>query len=368
MSIVVGAGRTRIEVRSLWFLLVYASEILDDLATPDREILLSGEHDNDLLDAVGLILVRDVEKRLRSMLAPNYERKTEALTRVRGRINHLGTARRRLMDSGRVLCSYSQHTVDLPRYRYMLVTLRLLAETTASNELLEGCARVSQLVERRGVRPIDPSRTDFAREQYGRHDAIDKTLVRLCALVRQMRLPEHSEGDIDVPVLQDDEAAQHKLRNLFETAVRNFYRFHLESKGYSVRARSRQWSDGVETSDHKFLPTLDIDALIRSNERQIVLECKFGPIFEQPRSFGAAALARQPKLKAGYVRQIFTYCEVFGSDALPTEGVVLAARVSDSPGRDLDLQLGQWPVRTREIDLTATPSDIRSALLSAIDQ
>lgn len=366
MSIVVGAGRTQIEVRSLWFLLVYASELLDDLASSDRQKLLSGESDNDLLDAIGVILARDVERRLRSMLAPGYESRLDALTRVRGRIDHLGTARRRLMDSGRVLCRYSLHTVDLPRYRFMLVTLRLLAATSDHQELSENCARVAQMIERRGVRPIDPTNAELAREQFGRHDVIDKNLLRMCRLVRQMRLPEHTKGEVDLPQLRNDEEAQHVLRRLFETAVRNFYRWQLKPQGYSVRSRSRSWTIDDTNPDHSFLPSLDVDALIRSADRQIVVECKFGPIFDRPRALDGATSTGRVKLKPSYVRQIFSYCEVFGRNEVPTDGVIIAARVAESPGRNLDLKLGTWPVRIREIDLTAMPSEIRRALLEAV--
>lgn len=366
MSIVVGAGRTQIEVRSLWFLLVYASDFLDDLASPDRQKLLSGESDNDLLEAIGVILARDVERRLRSMLAPGYETRVDALTRVRGRVDHLGTTRRRLMDSGRILCRYSLHTVDLPRYRFMLVTLRLLAATSNHQELSKNYARVAQMIERRGVRPIDPTNAELAREQFGRHDGIDKNLLRMCRLVRQMRLPEHSDGEVDLPLLRNDEEAQHVLRRLFETAVRNFYRWQLEPYGYSVRSRSKRWSNDETNPDHLFLPSLEVDALIRSEHRQIVVECKFGPIFDKPRDFNDASSTSRAKLKSGYVRQIFSYCEVFGRDVIPTEGVIIAAKVAASPGRNLDFKLGKWPVKVREIDLKEMPIVIRESLLEAV--
>lgn len=87
-----GEGRTRISVRSIWFLLLYSSEYLDKITGEERERILGGERDNDLLDALADVLATQVEARVRSMLARGYRARIEPLTRVRGRIDHLGTA------------------------------------------------------------------------------------------------------------------------------------------------------------------------------------------------------------------------------------------------------------------------------------
>lgn len=159
---VAGEGSTRIDIRSIWFLLLYASEFLQRLTREDRERLLRGQRDNDLLDALADVLAERVERRGRTMLARGYRRRIEPLTRVRGRIEHLGTARGQLMQSGRVLCRYDEQKVDLPRYRSMLVTLRRAARRAVTGEVRRRCLSTAQMLERSGVSPVDPTPAELA--------------------------------------------------------------------------------------------------------------------------------------------------------------------------------------------------------------
>lgn len=351
---VAGAGTTRISVRSAWFLLLYASDLLSRLTADEEEKLLGGERDNDLLDALADVLAGQVEARVRSMLARGYRRRTEPLTRVRGRIDHLGTARGRLMESGRILCRYEEQTVDLPRYRFMLVTLRRAARAAMSARVRRRCLTTAQMLERSGVSPRDATAAELSKEQYGHFDMADQKLISMSKLVRDMAAPEHASGSNHLPAVLRDE---HTLRRLFENAVRGFYHHHLGPKGYSVRAESREWPAKAAPDARAFIPRLNADVVVRGQGIQTVIECKFGPIFDW--RHGKAVL------KPGYVRQLYSYAAIFsrGFDG-ETQAVLLGALVDGSEGRDLNLVLDGIPFRVRQIDLSHRPTEIRSALLS----
>lgn len=352
-----GSGRTRIEVRSVWFLLMYASGVLDRIRGEVRERILSGEDDNDLLDALALLLANEASDRMRRMLAKGYRQRREVVTRVRGRIDHLGTARGRLMDAGRIQCTYSEQTVDLPRYRHILVTLRHAAVVARDGNVRSFCLETAQMLEREGVVPQDPTRAQMSREQYGHFDIGDRDLVGLSELVRLMSAPEHEEGEASLPKLMHDE---HAFRDLFERAVKGFYEMHLGPSGYRFGTRRERWPAQGNAEDLAFLPSLNVDVVMRSSTRQVIVECKFGRVFD-------AGYHGGPKLKAGYVRQLHSYCTVFSRGVLqPTEGLLLAALADGSPGRDLTFVLDGFPVRVREIDLSRPPSEVRAALLAAV--
>lgn len=353
---IAGQGRTRIDVRSVWFLLLYASDLVDRLTTAEKEMLLEGERDNDLLDALAEVLAAQTEKRVRSMLVRGYRSRTEPLTRVRGRIDHLGTARGRLMDSGKILCTFDEQTVDLPRYRYMLVTLRRAARRAESTAVRRRCLATAQMLERTGVSPIDPTAAEISKEQFGHFDAVDRKLLAVSRLVRQMCAPEHTIGTASLPAIARDEQA---LRRLFEAAVRGFYRHRLTPHGYSVGGASMEWPVEGDDDAQALMPRLNADVVIRGNVQQTVIECKFAPIFTQ--RYG------KPMIDPAYVRQLYAYARVFGHmfDG-HTRAVLLGALVEDSPGRDLDLTLDGIPFSVRQIDLAATPSRIREALSDAV--
>ncbi|MCF8570468.1 hypothetical protein L5G32_09335 [Gordonia sp. HY002] len=351
-----GEGSTHIDVRSVWFLLLYASDLLDVLTGDDKESLQSGERDNDLLDALADTLAGQVDSRVRSMLAVDYRTRVDTLTRVRGRIDHLGTARHRLMESGRVMCRFSEQTLDLPRYRFMLVTLRRAAHQAVSTTVRRRCLTTAQMLERAGVTPADPLLTDLSREQYGHFDSVDRTLIRLSRLVREMCAPEHAPGNVSLPAVVRNEAA---LRRLFEAAVRSFYRIHVGGQGCTVAAESKAWPATGSPEDIAFLPRLNTDVVIRTDSYQTIVECKFGPIFTT--TYGKVIL------KPDYVRQIHAYASVYAAGSSETvRALLLGALVDGSRGRDLDVELAGFPLRVRQVDLSAPPSSVRSALLEAI--
>lgn len=351
-----GAGSTRIDVRSIWFLLLYAADLVEKLTASEREHLLGGERDNDLLDALAEVLSRDVESRMRSMLVRGYRSRTEPLTRVRGRIDHLGTARGSLMESGRILCRYEEQTVDLPRYRFMLMTLRRAAHSASSARVRRHCLTTAQMLERAGVTPMDAAASELSREQFGHFDSADQRLVQLSRLVRDMCAPEHAPGRFSLPAIVRDE---HALRRLFEQAVCGFYRAHLGPLGYRVGAESRPWPVLGDSGDAALLPRLNADVVIRGHGRQVVIECKFAPLFEVHQS--------RVMIKPTYVRQLYAYARVFASDGPETSAVLLGALVRDSPGQDANFVLDRIPMTVRQLDLTASPSAMRWALHTAVE-
>lgn len=352
---VAGEGTTRIQVRSVWFLLLYASDLLKHLTGERKEKLTSGEFDNDLLDALALVLAQQMAERARRMLTRGYRQREETLTRVRGRIDHLATARGRLMDSGRIHCIYAEQTIDLPRYRHILVTLRRAAAIARTKDVRDQCLKTVLLLERAGVTTADPTPSQLSREQYGHADVADRDLVMMSRLVRSMAAPEHAGDYVSLPAIERREG---HLRDLFEKAVEGFMQVHLGPAGYSFPSKTGKWPVSASDEVQDLLPDLKVDALARRAGHQLIVECKFGRIF-------ATGVHGTNRLDSGYLRQLFSYLSVFDEAGVRTEGVLVAARVDSSPGRDLDFELAGFPVRVRQIDLTEPPSTIRAALLSA---
>lgn len=261
------------------------------------------------------------------------------------------------MESGRVLCRYQEQTADLPRYRFMLVTLRRAGRSATSQTVRGKCLTTAQMLEHMGVGLVDPVAADLAKEQYGYFDQMDRKLVALSRLVRDMCAPEHAPGTNELPVILRDE---HALRKLFESAVRSFYQHHLTPRGLDVRSKSEEWPAKGAKDDLSFLPRLKADVAIRGAGTQTIIECKFGPIF------GTGEWGDKVIVNPGYLRQLMTYAYTFGyNDSVTTSAVLLGALVQDSAGRDLDLVIGDCPVRIRQVDLSAPPSEIRDVLLSA---
>ena len=106
----------RIPVRNLWLLMLYASDLFRTGGTAHVAV---EESPDELPDLVAEILAHAVETRLHRQLSLGYRSREEWLTRVRGRIDVLTTARHQLLDRGLVACRFAELTIDTPRNRFV---------------------------------------------------------------------------------------------------------------------------------------------------------------------------------------------------------------------------------------------------------
>lgn len=353
MTFQAGVGHVDISVRSVWLLLAYASGLLERLRSDDAAEIDSGTRDADLLDALVAVLVRDAERRLRDNLLPVSRVRAEALHRVRGRIDHLSTARGRLLESGRIACVYSEASVDRPRYRLLRSTLVSAASSLQDTEVRRRAVGVARALEQAGVSAGHVSRADLSREQFGRVDRSDRDLTDLCMLIGALAVPVHESGKHRLPVVRRDEPA---LRALFEQATLGFFR-HRHPKDWSVAARRWQWP---ATGDVALLPELRTDVTLDRNDgsRRVIVECKFTSLLSTGR-FGKTLV------NPAYIQQLHAYLSTSGITQV--SGVLLGPKLDGQDPLDVHLELDGRPVRVMTIDLTGSPDEIRRAWASILD-
>jgi hypothetical protein len=83
-----------IPVRNIWWLMLYASDLGKEAAP---SLLAAEDLPEEIPDLVAEILARAVEQRQRRQLSTAFRQREAVLSRVRGRIDHLSTARRQLL-------------------------------------------------------------------------------------------------------------------------------------------------------------------------------------------------------------------------------------------------------------------------------
>jgi 5-methylcytosine-specific restriction enzyme subunit McrC len=355
-----GEGATRIPVRSLWFLLIYASDMLAQLRTNERNKILAGERDNDLIDAIAEVLIVEVENRLRRELTFHYRPRQADLNRVRGRIDHLRTASRRLSDQGRIACRFDELSVDSPRNRFIAHTLLSAAPVIIRSDLAQRCRAAAFRMHRLGVSAVAPSRGELSRDRLGHHDAGDRRMLDAVYLLRDMAIPAHEHGAVDLPLLREDAGAHRKL---FEGAVRGFFRHTLRGQGWEVGARTLRWKPSGEP-EPSFLPVMKTDITLehQATKRRIVVETKFTD----------ALVDRDGKttIATGYLYQLYAYLASqsgFGDEAADTaDGVLLFVKTSNRELFTAEKVIQGHRIRFLSVDLTAVAADIRARWLQCI--
>jgi len=118
-----------IPVRNISWLMLYASD-LGKAAAPS--LLAAEDLPEEIPDLVAEVLARAVEQRQHRQLSTAFRHREAVLSRVRGRIDHLGTASRQLLTKGQVACLFEELTVDSPRNRFVRTALESVARVDAA--------------------------------------------------------------------------------------------------------------------------------------------------------------------------------------------------------------------------------------------
>lgn len=350
----------RIPVRSLWLLMLYASDLfrMRGIGTVGLE-----DSPDELPDLVAEILAHAVEQRQRRCLSQGYRAREAVLNRVRGRIDVLKSERHQLLERGLVACRYDELTIDTPRNRFVRGALESICRIVRRPELAHRCRSLAAGLKAQGVSGIAPSRAEISIDRFGRNDADDRFMVAAAKLALDLTLPTEAHGG-NVLALPDREV--HWVRKLFERAIGGFYAVVLSPHGWHVRCGGRlgwqveQQTDGID----RILPTMQTDVVLdhAPSGRRIVIDTKFTSIVTSGRY-------REETLRSGYVYQIYAYLrsQVGRGDRLADSATGLLLHPSVGGMVDETVTIQGHQIRFATVDLTVPSSEIRSQLLRLCD-
>lgn len=351
------AVRNGIPVRNLWLLMFYASDLrhLGDQRTGTEKT------PEELPDLVAEVLCFYVERRLRKNLSRSYVGREAELTRVRGQIDHLETARKRLMERGRVACRFEELTLNTPRNCYVRGALSHLASLVADRELGKTCRMLAGQLLQLGVTGPVPTRAQILNERFGRHDVDDRPMVSAARLAFDLKIPTEQAGE-HLLLKPDDDAGW--LRRLFEKAVAGFYQVTLEPRGWRVRSsQQHQWPvEDATAGIAAILPGMETDIVLEHPEcgRRVIIDAKFTSVLGRSRY-------DVTRLKSGYLYQLYAYLRTQeGMDALAdcAEGMLLHPAIDFELDEAVTIQGHR--VRFATVDLAAETAEIRRSLLQRV--
>ncbi len=358
----VGVGATwrshvGIPVRNLWMLLVYASELAGFQEAFDADV----DGDAELADLLARLLVVVVERRLRRSLSRGYEDRRKALSRVRGRIDWLGTESGMLLRRGQVMCRYQDLTHDTPRNRLVKAALEMAACRVRDFRVVKDCRRMARLLAQAGVSDGRPSRTEMSRDQLARHDGDDRLMVAAARLALDLVLPSEAAGNSATTKLQRDEVL---LRSIFEKAVAGLYRHELHGRdGWTISSqKTMHWQAEHATSGMEGrLPTMAADIVLQRGSRRIILDTKFTNALK-PRPHGGFGF------NSVHIYQLYAYLRSqsgagdVAADA--AEGVLLYPALDKVLDEAVTIQGHR--LRFVTVDLSAPSAALRELLLGVV--
>src|ERR1051326_1677653 len=239
--------------------------------------------------------------------------------RVRGRIDILRTTGRRLLERGRVACHFDQLTTDTPRNRIVRSALESIAHIVRRPDLRYRCRSLASDFALLGVSAVWPVEVELVGDRFGRHDANDRTMVRLAQLACELALPTE---DVGIDPLYAPSREISWVRRLYERAVLGFYSVMLDSRGWTVRGgQTLRWPVDASTDAlSAVLPNMRKDLILDlpSTRRRVVIDTKFNAIVTK-------GWYRDETLRSGYLYQMYAYLRSQEGDSASNaaEGLLL---------------------------------------------
>ncbi|MBK8302331.1 MAG: 5-methylcytosine-specific restriction endonuclease system specificity protein McrC [Pyrinomonadaceae bacterium] len=339
-----------IPIQNIYYLLCYAWNKLDERDTID----VSSINSTELADLFARVLTSGVKHLIRRGFDRDYLAFSEETPRIRGRINFPESIKRNLISRGRPLCEFDELSHDVLHNRILKSTIETLLLSDGLNDDLK-MELWETLKWLRDVNPIRLSAQIFRRVQLHRNNNYYRFLLNVCELVFENLLVDESTGHSRFRDFFRDEG---QMRALFEEFVRNFYR--IKQGRFKVEAPKLYWN--LTSSDEqarKFIPEMRTDICLSSDDRQILIDCKFSKSV-------LSTYRGKESLKPSHLYQMYAYLHHAEKQKgwRNLEGLLLYPVVNNSVSLRFDLN--SYPFHIRTIDLNQDWQNIELDLLEII--
>ena len=343
---------TEIPIANLYYLLCYAWGY-----AREREVvsLADAGRLERVQDLLGMVLARGTVRLLKRGIARDYIEVREDLRGIRGKLDPSEMAKRALRSRGLAACEYEELSIDILHNRILHSTLDRLRrmpdlDEEVSREVRSACAKLA------GVRVLPLNRSLFGQVQIHRNQRMYRFLLSVCRLAYEQLVPHERIGAHRFQ--RFDAKTMHAL---FEDFVVAF--FHREQTEFSVNRGSRRidfLNDGTRQDQRKWIPRMEADAILESNERRIILDTKY---------YTEALSTRydSQKLNSEHLYQLLAYLRNRQA-AKPIgpwhEGMLLYPKVETD--LHIDVRLEGFDIRARMIDLAQDWRSIHHDMLALL--
>ena len=348
----------KIPIRNIWWLLLYSSEYTESNYS---SMVGFEELPEDIPDLIGQILTKSVESRLRRQLSFSFEKKEEVINRIRGKINHVITARNALLSKGKIFCTFDELTINNLRNRYVKAALIKISRIIKDPALRKKCISLANFLTIKGVSSIVPKFKELKSERFGRNDICDKEMISAAKLAMDLCLPNERDGDYEI---SDPEKRDYWLRTLFEKAIGNFYIFHLLKKQWKVSKGKRlKWEISSSTAGFdKIFPGMKTDIILdnKLSQDRIIIDTKFKKIFQK-------TPFKEKSLQSEDIYQLYTYLhsqQHLNKESKLLSGLLLYPSFGDNVDEHAFIQ--GYKMRFSTVDLTRSHVEIKKRLLFLI--
>lgn len=256
-----------IPIENIYYLLCYAWNKLEEKA----RVNISIDDKTELLDLFAKVLINATKILLKRGIDKSYIDKTDDIAGVKGKIQISQTLKSNLLFKQRTICTFDDFSSNIISNRILVTTIYKLSRINDLDKELK-----SELVALRrmlsGIDQIEITSSLFNQIRLNRNNSFYGFVLNVCQIIYDSTLPSEVYGEYEFSDFTRDD---HKMNQLFEAFVRNFYRIE-QSKYNSVKKETIRWQfDNIDTESYLYLPKMVTDITLENENEKIIIDAKF---------------------------------------------------------------------------------------------
>lgn len=336
-----------IPIANIYYMLSYSAGILPE----QGERFVTASNDEALVELFAQAFERRLTPVVKRGFYKEYVTTKQETTAPRGKILMRETMR--LGHKPRVVSEVDHFSVDILHNQIIRATLvKLIHDGSLTRQTTTKLTR--QLRYFQEITPIRVTAQHFENLTFHRQNQNDRMLLYICRMIHLYTMIDEVDGRLRFI----DFEKTHRMHELFEQFVRNFYKQHLHD--YQVSREYMDWHVGrVVKGDRSLIPKMQTDICLTNEARKIIIDTKYYEHTLMTTRYGAERVHSQN------LYQLYSYLE--NAESRPMMAGMLLYPQVDEP-IDLVVELNGYPLTVATVDLNVHWSVIHTRLMQLIER
>lgn len=344
----------KIPIQNIYYLLCYAWDKLEE----GKKINVSQSDFENAIELYARVLINGCKHLFKRGLERNYNDVSREYVGIKGKIDFNASLNKNLFKQGRAICQFDEFETNILQNQILKATLKRLTKIKSldkkvKQEIWFYYSKFSYVDE------IEIQLALFSKVRIHRNNSFYDFLLKISQLIIESTVLNEAEGNYHFKEFIGSDKA---MASLFEAFVRNFYR--KEQLMFTVRRENIDW-DAIPVGGNSasYLPKMQTDVTLESENRKIILETKYYASALNSRFEGE-------KFHSGNLYQLYSYLRNIETKLthlknIVSEGILLYPAVGYQLNENYILGTHKLSVKT--IDLSKSWREIEKQLFAIID-
>lgn len=342
----------QIPIENIYYLLCYAWNKLDE----KERVNVSIDDKTELLDLFAKVLINATKMLLKRGVDKNYIEHTEELAGVKGKIQISQTLKSNLLFKQRTICTFDDFSSNIISNRILVSTIFRLTRTKGLDKQLKN-ELVSLQRMLSDIDQIEITNSLFKQVRLNRYNRFYGFVMNVCQIIYESTFPSEDPGKYKFSDFTRDD---HKMNQLFEAFIRNFYRIE-QQKYKTVKKETIKWQfENADNESSQYLPQMETDITLENDVEKIIIDAK---LYRETMTVHYD----KERIKSANLYQLFSYLlnqQDGSSKTQNATGILLYPTIETD--YNLDFKYDKHEIQIRTINLNSNWRNISSRLKQII--